>query len=848
LSIALAVGRQIVMDGSGSLANMAGMDQKWFPGLIVSLLLGLSVATAQETQVVVRADQVSHRLSRYLTGACIEDVNHEIYGGLYSQMIFGESFQEPAPALPLKGFTAYGGRWVAKDGVVWAEGGDDPKLISDGAAFSTGEVGVEMLLPERKSGNAGLVVKVSEPGVGADKFTGYEIALDSTGHLVVGRHRQNWEPIRNVPCDVPVNQWIQLAVRLSGNALEVLVNGKSMLSYEDGEHPLAGGRVGLRTWQREAQFRNLYVRADGQPQRLRFDTADKDAPNAGVSGMWRALCCGTGQGSWSLATQDAFIGRQSQRLTFKEGEGEVGIENQSLNRWGMSFVKGKRYEGHIWLRAEQPTRVFLALESADGSKMYAETHAEAKSAEWREIDFNLTPNADDKAGRFAIKLKAPGSICVGYAFLQPGDWGRFKGLPVRRDVSEALVAQGLTVLRYGGSMVNHTEYRWKKMIGPRDRRPPSQGTWYPHSSNGWGIFDFLNFCEAAGFLGIPDVNMDETPSDMADFMEYANGSARSEWGRRRVADGHSAPYHIKYLELGNEEAVNEDYWKKFKPLAEAIWAKDPGVILVVGDFAYDKVIEDPYSFTGAPNIKTLAAHKKILDLAREHGREVWFDVHIGTEHPPAPNGVPGARSFIEQLGRISPGANYKVAVFELNAENHALKRALANACAINQLERLGDRVAVACSANCLQPYRQNDNGWNQGLLFLSPSQVWAQPPYYVTQMVSRNYEPLCVRTEVKSPGNSLDVTATRSEDGKTLTVQMVNTGKAALVAHLRLDGFVPRRSTAHATVLAGDWDAINTSEQPGRIKPSESDWRYELNDGTVSRTLPAYSFTVLQFR
>ena len=34
-------------------------------------------------------------------------------------------------------------------------------------------------------------------------------------------------------------------------------------------------------------------------------------------------------------------------------------------------------------------------------------------------------------------------------------------------------------------------------------------------------------------------------------------------------------------------------------------------------------------------------------------------------------------------------------------------------------------------------FRQNDNGWNQGLLFLSPSQVWAQPPYYVTQMDSR---------------------------------------------------------------------------------------------------------------
>ena len=134
-----------------------------------------------------------------------------------------------------------------------------------------------------------------------------------------------------------------------------------------------------------------------------------------------------------------------------------------------------------------------------------------------------------------------------------------------------------------------------------------------------------------------------------------------------AADGHRAPYGLKHLELGNEEAVNEDYWNRFKPLAEAIWAKDPGVILVVGDFAYDKAIVDPYNFSGAPSIKSLAAHKKILDLAQQHDREVWFDVHIGTEQPPAPNGLPGVRSFIEQLGRLSPGARYKVAVFEFNA-------------------------------------------------------------------------------------------------------------------------------------------------------------------------------------
>ena len=132
------------------------MIQRWFPGLILSALVGGGLAAAQEAEIVIHADQVSGRVSRYLTGACIEDVNHEIYGGLYSQMIFGESFQEPPPAVAPKGFAAYGGRWQIRDGVLRADAGDGPKLIADAPVVGTGTVGVEILLPEFRSGNAEL--------------------------------------------------------------------------------------------------------------------------------------------------------------------------------------------------------------------------------------------------------------------------------------------------------------------------------------------------------------------------------------------------------------------------------------------------------------------------------------------------------------------------------------------------------------------------------------------------------------------------------------------------------------------------------------------------------------------
>ena len=293
--------------------------------------------------------------------------------------------------------------------------------------------------------------------------------------------------------------------------------------------------------------------------------------------------------------------------------------------------------------------------------------------------FTLTPNATDAAGRFAVTLRKPGSVALGYAFLQPGPWGRFKGLPVRRDVVEGLIDQGITVLRYGGSMVNHAEYRWKKMIGPRDRRPTNPGCWYPYSSNGWGIVDFLDFCQAAGFLAIPAFNMDETPQDMADFVEYVNGPASSVWGRRGAADGHPGPYRLTHMELGNEERVDEHYYRRFKAMAEAIWAKDPQMILVVGDFAYQP-IRDPDHVTGAASgITSLAGQRKILALAKQHDREVWFDLHVGTDGPRPDSTLDGMLSFATALDKLADGARHKVVVFEFNAGNHAQRRALANA-------------------------------------------------------------------------------------------------------------------------------------------------------------------------
>ncbi len=76
----------------------------------------------------------------------------------------------------------------------------------------------------------------------------------------------------------------------------------------------------------------------------------------------------------------------------------------------------------------------------------------------------------------------------------------FTVCPFGGDIARAMVNEGLTFLRYGGgTMVNAPGYRWKNMIGDPSGRTPYKGHWYPYSTNGFGIFDFLNFCRSRPF-------------------------------------------------------------------------------------------------------------------------------------------------------------------------------------------------------------------------------------------------------------------------------------------------------------------------------------------------------------
>jgi alpha-L-arabinofuranosidase len=479
----------------------------------------------------------------------------------------------------------------------------------------------------------------------------------------------------------------------------------------------------------------------------------------------------------------------------------------------------------------------VALQSADGERTYAEQRFLFSGLDpfspagniWQRHDFALKSSGTDTNARFVLTIDGPGKVWVDQVFLSPTGEDLFKELPFRADIARGLQEQGLTLLRYGGSMVNAPEYRWKKMIGDRDRRPQYKGWWYPYSTNGFGIEEFIRFCRAAGFEPVVAINVEETPQDVADLIDYLNGPITTEWGRRRAENGHPDPYHLRFLQIGNEETTNAHYIERFKILHDAIRPRDPRIELIIAAWWEP---DNPIS-------------KRIVQEL--NGKATLWDVHIGGDDPR--EGAKVDATFVRMRKLVeewAPGTPLKACVLEENGGRHDLARALGHAGILNATQRHGDFVLIDCPANCLQPWKQNDNGWDQGQLFFTSGQVWGMPPYYAQQMAAAVHQPLRIHSEVESPGRDLDLTATRDEAGSSVVLKVVNAGDAPHRAAITIDGFGPVDPRAEAASLSGNLTDRNLPEAPDRVRPSR--WIFEGAAEKFFYEFPARSYTILRLK
>lgn len=798
---------------------------------LVGLLLTPLSAHGQDVRISVNADQITNHIMPWMYGSCIEDVNHEIYGGLYDQKIFGESFEEPPLGAKFAGWTAYGGDWQAQGQIVQVSTDAGGKLVRAAPAFGDGSVETEVRFPNGIGGNAGLLVRVSEAGVGADVFNGYEISL-SRDRVILGKHRQNWQPLQDAAAAFTSGEWTRLRVESDGVRIRVFVNGGTVpaIDFTDTDRPLLSGTFALRTWNSDATFRNVRVQTGATPTEIPFKVTAGSDP---VSGMWDAVQTGSAPSDFLRDAHDPYNGVYCQRVWHGVGAGVVGVANRGLNRWGIAVQKGRKLGGRLYLRGDVRGAVTLALQSADGSRTYATQTIRRITDLWAKFPIALTPSATDPRARFAVLLDKPGTLWLDQVVLTGEGAAQFKGLSIRADIARQIHEEGVTFLRYGGTMVNVPGYRWENMIGAPDKRPPYKGNWYPYSTNGFGIEEFVRFCEAAKIEAAFAVNIEETPQDMADMVDYLNDPVTTPWGKRRAQNGHAAPYHVRWIEIGNEEVLGGDnaaeydhYIQRFSLLEAAIHAKDPKIQLVCAAW-------------WRPDSANVERVFKAFN-----GKAAFWDLHVGGDDPRAGEGVDRDLTQMQALfQKWAPGTSMKCVIFEENGGLHNQQRALGHATILNATRRHGDFVTVSCPANALQPWRQNDNGWDQGQIFFTPSQVWGMPPFYAQQMAAQNHLPLRVQSVCEGSAD-LDVTATRSEDGRTLALHVVNTGAAPRRAAVFLDAFPGVQPAVHVWTLAADPKAVNLPDGPETVRPQER--IFSSAGAQFDYTFPAHSYTILR--
>jgi len=181
--------------------------------------------------------------------------------------LFFDDFQDSPPP-GRKGWTTYGGE-ASGSCVMRLEPGQ--KMIADDHAW-TDYVLEAVVMLHGQEGNAGVVLRVNDPGPGPDQMRGYYVGFD-TKLLYVGKIHNGWQPLgtfdlAKLDCQVVPGVWNQIRVAAEGPKIRVWFNRMHpsadkdaglRLEVTDPAAPVLSGAVGLRTYRTAASFDNVIV-------------------------------------------------------------------------------------------------------------------------------------------------------------------------------------------------------------------------------------------------------------------------------------------------------------------------------------------------------------------------------------------------------------------------------------------------------------------------------------------------------------------------------------------------------------------------------------------------------------
>ncbi len=183
--------------------------------------------------------------------------------------LFYDDFQEGPLAPSRPGWKAYGGRRGAS-GFLALESG--VKMVAGETKWADYVVEARVMLKPGGKGNAGLIVRVNDPGPGYDQMRGYYVGFD-TRTLYLGKMENNWQPLATfdlskLDCKVRPDVWNLLRVAVEGPRIRVWFDRMHpssdrarglRIDYTDKRGPILSGAAGVRAHLVSAWFDNFVV-------------------------------------------------------------------------------------------------------------------------------------------------------------------------------------------------------------------------------------------------------------------------------------------------------------------------------------------------------------------------------------------------------------------------------------------------------------------------------------------------------------------------------------------------------------------------------------------------------------
>ena len=382
---------------------------------------------------------------------------------------------------------------------------------------------------------------------------------------------------------------------------------------------------------------------------------------------------------------------------------------------GMPQEKGKTY--HLDLFAKNLSgdgKLTLTMEDEKGT-VFARQEITLLSADYQRYEVLFSPERDGFDCRLC--LRGSGRVRLGFVSLLPTD--TCHGL--RKDLVELYRGIHPKFVRFpGGCIVEGftfgTMNRFKNSLGPAWERPSHYLLWHYRTTNGLGFHEFLQLCEDIGAQPLYVCNcglicqgrsrgknylegdaLRDMLEDTIAAIEYATAPQDTKYGRLRAANGHPAPFQMRYLEIGNENS-GPLYHERYAYFRTELKKRYPQMTFVANTHV---------EHSGLP-----------ADIVDEH---FYSDVHFFSEH----------LHHYDDYDRKGPGIFVgEVAVNVADTGN--LRAAVSEAMFFVGMERNQDIVRLASYA----PMMENIHfpAWAPNLIAFDNHFSYGIPSYYVWKL------------------------------------------------------------------------------------------------------------------